>query len=65
MSLITRIPVFGVSDQVKLKMACSASEASFRLEILDIETTGTLYNTIFWVQANFRVSYPNRVILRV
>ena len=24
-----------------------------------------LYNTIVWVEANFRVSYPNRVITRV
>ena len=28
-------------------------------------TTQPLYNTIVWVQAHFRVSYPNRVILRV
>ena len=28
MSLITRKPVFGVSDQVRLKPACSATEAS-------------------------------------
>ena len=28
----------GVSDQVKLKLACSATEASTRLEIMDIET---------------------------
>ena len=30
----------GVCDQVRLKQACSASEASYRLEILDIETRG-------------------------
>ena len=37
MSLITRKPVFGVWDHVRLKPACSATErASF--EILDIET---------------------------
>ena len=28
-------------------------------------TDEPLYNTIFGVQANFRVSYPNRVITRV
>ena len=33
-----RKPVFGVSDQVRLKLACSATETSYRLEILDIET---------------------------
>ena len=31
-------PVFGVFDQVSLKPACSATEASWRLEILDTET---------------------------
>ena len=29
------------------------------------DTPQPLYNTIVWVQANFRVSYPNRVIMRV
>ena len=28
-------------------------------------TPQPLYNTIVWVQANFRVRYPNRVITRV
>ena len=28
-------------------------------------TPQPLYNTIVWVQANFRVSYPNRVITKV
>ena len=28
-------------------------------------TPQPLYNTIVWVQANFRVSYSNRVITRV
>ena len=31
-----RKPVFGVCDQVSLKPACSASEASKSLEILDL-----------------------------
>ena len=34
MSHVTRKPVFGVCDQVRLKPACSATEASWRLEIV-------------------------------
>ena len=34
MSHVTRKPVFGVCDQVRLKPACSATEASLRLEIV-------------------------------
>ena len=34
--------MFGISDQVRLKLACSATETSWRLEILDIETTGII-----------------------
>ena len=37
MNLVTRKPVFGVCDQVRLKQACSATEANYRLEILGIE----------------------------
>ena len=37
-SLITRKPVFGVCDQVRLKPACSTTETSWRLQISDIET---------------------------
>ena len=33
-----RKPVFGVCDQGRLKLACAATEARQRLEILDIET---------------------------
>ena len=36
MSLVTRKPVFGVSDQVRLKPAYSAAETSQGLGILDI-----------------------------
>ena len=39
MSHITRKPVFGISDQVRLKPACSATETSLGLNILHIETT--------------------------
>ena len=38
MSLLTRKPLFGVFDQVRLKLACAATEASYRLGILEIET---------------------------
>ena len=38
MSLVTRKPVLGVCDQGKLKPVCAATEASKRLEILDMET---------------------------
>ena len=38
MSQFTWKSVFGVSDQVRLKPACSATETSYSLEILDIET---------------------------
>ena len=37
MSLVTRKPVFGVCDQVRLKPACSATETSKSLEMLDLE----------------------------
>ena len=39
MSLVMRKPVFGVCDQARHKLACSATDTSKRLEILDIETT--------------------------
>ena len=32
MSLITRKPVFGFCDQVRLKPACSATEASLQFD---------------------------------
>ena len=38
MSPVTRKPVFGVCDHVRLKPVCSATEASWSLEISDIET---------------------------
>ena len=42
MSLVMRKPVFGVSSQVRLKLVCTAIEASWNLEILDIETRDTI-----------------------
>ena len=38
MSLVTRKSVFWVFNQVRHKPACAATEASWRLEIWDIET---------------------------
>ena len=38
MSLVTRKPVFGVCNQVRLKPGCTTSEASYSLEISGIET---------------------------
>ena len=37
MSLVTRKPVFGVCDQVRLKPTCSVTETSSSLEFLNIE----------------------------
>ena len=42
LSHVTRKPVFGVCDQVRLKQACSVTETSSRLEILDIESRGII-----------------------
>ena len=36
MSLVTRKPVFEIFDQGRLKLGCSATEASQSVEILDI-----------------------------
>ena len=42
MSLITRKPVLGIWDLVRLKPACTATEVRWRREILDIETKGII-----------------------
>ena len=42
MSLVTRKPVFGVSDIVRHKPACAATIASKRLESSDIKTRGII-----------------------
>ena len=39
---VTREPVFGVCDQVRLKPACSARETSWSLEILDLANIGII-----------------------
>ena len=40
MSRDVRKPVFGVSDQVRHKPGCAATEDSYRLEILDLGRRG-------------------------
>ena len=42
MSHVMRKPVFGVCDQVRHKLACGATVASWSLEISDIETRGII-----------------------
>ena len=42
LSLVMRKPVFVISNQVRFKLACSATEASQRLEILYTETRGLI-----------------------
>ena len=39
---VTKKPVFGVSNQVRHKPACSASEASQSLEIVNIASIGII-----------------------
>ena len=40
MSLVTRKPVFGVSDEVRFKPACAATETIKSREILDLASIG-------------------------
>ena len=42
MSLVMRKYIFGVPDQVRLKPACSATETSESLEILDLASKGII-----------------------
>ena len=42
MNIVTRKPVFGVCDQVRLKPSCTAVETSLGHEILGIETKGII-----------------------
>ena len=37
-----RKPVLGVSDQVRHKLGCTATEVGQRIEILDLESRGTV-----------------------
>ena len=40
LSLVMTKPVFGVSDQVRHKVDCTATEDSYRIEISDLESRG-------------------------
>ena len=40
MSLVLRKPVSGVSDQVRHKPGCTATEDALKLEISDLESRG-------------------------
>ena len=46
MSRDMRIPVFGVSDQVRHKSDCAAAENGERLEISDIESRGVVLSML-------------------
>ena len=46
MSHVTSKPVFGVCDQLRLKPACSVSEASYSLEMFDWSSIEYWYYTI-------------------
>ena len=41
MSRVMRKPIFGVSDQVRHKPACKATEDGWRLEISDLGSRGS------------------------
>ena len=55
MSHIMRKPVFGVSDQVRLKQGCSASEASKSLEISDLASRGIILSRQRTIKALIRL----------
>ena len=54
MSHVMRKHVFRVCDQVRLKPACSATETSYSLEILDLERRGII-NTVYDAQADLHL----------
>ena len=55
MNLVTRKPVFGVCDHVRLKPACAATETSKRLEISAIASRGTILSRQRTTKALFRL----------
>ena len=55
LSHVTRKPVFGISDQVRLKLACSAIETSLGLVILHIETTDIILSKRWITKALVRL----------
>ena len=52
MNHITRKPVFRVSDQVRLRPACSATETSYSLEILDLVSLYRYQVSTIWIANN-------------
>ena len=55
MNLVTRKPLFGVFEQVRLELASSATETSQRLGILDIETKGIILSRQQTIKALIRL----------
>ena len=53
MSHVVRKPVFGLCDQVRLKPACSVTEASLSLEILDLASIGIIVSA--YAQSDLRL----------
>ena len=66
MSLVMRKPVFGVFDQIRLKPICAATEASYKLEISDIETRDFILSrqrkTKVLIRRIMDISYPRRFV---
>ena len=50
-----RKSIFGVCDQVKLKLACSATETSESLQILDLESIGIILSKQRTIKALIRL----------
>ena len=63
MSLVTRKPVFGVSNQVRLKPAWSSTETSSSLEILAIASTGIILSRQRTIMALIRLRAWGNFIL--
>ena len=55
MSHVTRKPVLGVCNQVRLKLAYSASESSYSLEISDVASLGNLLSRQWTTKALIRL----------
>ena len=55
MSLVTRKPVFGFCEQVRLKPVCSGTHTSYILEVLDVTTRGVVLSMQRTTNALFRL----------
>ena len=60
MSLVMRKPVFGVCDQIRLQLACSASEASYSLENAEQQADLRLCCS-YMAKAGFDMTWPHFV----